>query len=267
MTISSGSFAVGPNAPKQCTAMSKRSGEQCKGPAVTNSPNQRCRMHGGQPSSIGPANASFKSGRHSRYLPAKLDELYREALSNPELLEMSDHIALLEAHLQDVLYTSSQGDPVPSWSEVTETFADVTTAVLEGNQERSNAAIEKMHNLLEAGEKWDRTWAQISGKDGILEQLRKLTDTEVKRKKELNQMVPIERVVILMAAVGEAVKRNVSNPDEIQAVYRELAMLQGSDSAPGRASIKKVGPEVIDITPKKSKAAIKRAEMEDLGAQ
>lgn len=41
MPSSAGDFG-GAKAPKQCTAYSRRSGEQCKGPAIADSPNQKC---------------------------------------------------------------------------------------------------------------------------------------------------------------------------------------------------------------------------------
>lgn len=229
----------------RCTAMSKRSGTHCKGIAVKGSPNQKCRMHGGR-ADIGAAVPSFKTGRHSRYLPSQLDALYKEALSNPDLLEMADHIALLEARIQSVLAANSDGSPVPRWSEIREMFDSLATSILTGDQDEVNRKLGTLFATLDAGAKWDTTWDQVTS---TMEQLRKLTDTEIKRKKELNQMVPIERVVILMAAVGNAVKRNVSNPNEIAAVYRELAMLHGTDKVPGTGA-ERVGPEIIDVAPR-----------------
>lgn len=243
MGTSPGDFGKNPHT--QCTAMSRRSGERCKGPAVLGSTGQKCRMHGGHGArEAGPNNPSFKHGRHSKYLPSQLDALYRDAISNPDLLELADHIALLEARIQSILLANKDGDPVPRWQEIREMFDILATAILAGDQENTNAQLALMFKRLESGIAWDTTWDQVSS---TLENLRKLTDTEVKRKKELNQMVPIERVVILMAAVGNAVKRNVSNPNEIAAVYRELAMLHGSDRVPGSPEQSRVGPEAIVI--------------------
>lgn len=254
--VSTGRFGA-VNGPKQCTAMSRRTRERCKGPAMLGSPNQKCRMHGGDGShSIGVADHSFKSGRYSRYLPTQLDQLYREALSNPELIEMGDHIALLEARMQEMLATSSAGDPVPKWSDIAEVFAEVTMVVLGGEHSKVTAALERMQKVIDGGMKWDTTWNQIGG---IMEQLRKLTDTEVKRKKELNQMVPVERVVAMMAAVASAVKRNVKDPEQIAAVYRELSVLHGTDTVPGNPSIHRVGPEIIDVTHRRTKKAKRNA--------
>lgn len=203
---------------------------------------------------------SFQSGRFSKYLPSQLDRLYREALSNPDLLELSDNIALLEARIQSILADSAD-DPVPRWGDVKSLFDGLATAILGGDQSEINKRMATMFETLEAGEKWDTTWDQVTS---TMEQLRKLADTEIKRKKELNQMVPVERVVILMAAVGEAVKRNVSNPEEIRAVYRELALLHGTDDVPGNPRVKRIGPEIIDVPSATKRRREKRAAEEQV---
>ena len=232
---------------KICIAMSKTTGIRCKAPAVASSPDQKCRMHGGV-ALVGAQVNNFRTGRHSKYLPADLDKIYTEALANPDLLEMADHIALLEARIQDVLKRASGGEPIPRWVDVRHAFDDLATVVLAGEQNLISAQLDRMYKLLEGGEKWDTTWEQVTG---TMEQLRKMTDTEVKRKKELNQMVAVERVVALMAAVGQAVKRNVKNPDEINAVYAELVILYGSNSVPGSPNRLRVGatPDIIDAEP------------------
>lgn len=234
----------------QCTAMSKRSGVQCKGTAIADSPSQKCRMHGGRPK-VGAANAAFGPGRYSKYLPSQLDTIYREALANPELIEMGDHIALLESRMQQLLAGTAEGSPQPKWSQIRDLFADLATAVLTGESDKVNPALEQMQALVDAGMKWDTTWNQIGD---LMEQLRKMTDTEVKRKKELNQMIPVERVIIMMAAVATAVKRNVKDPDQVAAVYRELEMLHSSDRVPGNPGLVRVPPTDMRTPNERSKA-------------
>lgn len=241
MPVTKGGFGLA-TGPKQCTAMSKRSRKQCRGPAVLGSITQKCRMHGGGTSMIGSRNPAFKTGRHSKFLPAKLTELYEEALANPDLIEMNDHIALLEARIQDVLTGIDEGEPVPRWSDVAEHWAVIETAILSDDADTRISGMQRMHDMLDAGMKWDKTWGEVGS---TMEQLRKMVDTEVKRKKELNQMIPIERVTILVGAVGDAVKRNVTNPAEIEKVYREIAMLYGAPTV--HRDTERVGPEVIDI--------------------
>lgn len=200
-------------------------------------------MHGGASASIGAANPNFKTGRYSKYLPSKLDELYTEARSNPDILEMTEHIALLEARMQEILAASTAEGTAPKWSEVAEAFAEVEDALLCGEPEKVIAGMELMHKLLDDGKRWDKTWVEVVG---TMEQLRKMADTDIKRKKELHLMVPIERVIILMAATATAVKRHVTNQAEINAVIRELTMLHGTNTIPG-SGLERVGPEVIDV--------------------
>lgn len=224
---------------------------------MASSPNQRCRMHGGHAQhAIGTANPAFKHGRHSKYLPANLADLYETALANPDLMDMSDHIALLEGHIQQVLDAAKSGHPVPKWSDVRERFAELETAVLSGDHARVCEELDAMHILLDDGEHWDSAWDQTIG---TMEQLRKMTDTEVKRKKELHQMVPVERVMILVAAVVEAVKRNVSNPQEIEAIKHEVALLVATDTVPGKHGETRLGPEVVDVTPRAGKGKTRKA--------
>lgn len=242
MAATTGSF--GPGTHKLCTAMSRRSGERCKGIAVATSPNQKCRMHGGAAGhAIGTNNAAFVSGRYSKYLPADLDRLYVEAKSNPDLLEMADHIALLEARMQSVLAESTAEGTAPKWSDIAEVFAEIETALLMTDTAKVISGMEAMHAILDSGIRWDKTWVQVTD---LMEQLRKMTETEIKRKKELNQMIPVERVVILMALVGTAVKRHVKDPDEVEAVRNEISMLIGSNEIPATGA-SRVGSDVIDV--------------------
>ncbi len=229
----------------KCVAYNKDGITHWKGLAVAGSNPARCRMHGGKVAGIGLSAPNFKHGRYSRFLPADMVKLFEQANANPELLEMSEHIALLEARIQAVLAASAAGDPVPTWAEFSEVFADLETVVLAGETDRVVDQLARMHRILDAGMRWDTTWQTVGG---TMEQLRKVVDTEVKRKKELNQMVPIERIMVLMSAVAMAVKRNVTNPAEIDAVQREMAMLLGSNSTSASNNHVRIGPEVIDVT-------------------
>lgn len=232
----------------QCTAKSKRSGVRCKGVAVVGSSNQKCRMHGGGHEQFGPSNPNFKNGRHSRFLPSHLTSLYADAIANPDILELTDHIALLES-IQKSILAQTQESPVPNWRDVGDVWQDIRRSLM-GKPEDVAAAIERMDQLIENGRKWDTSITQV--KD-VTDRLRALVDTEVKRKKELAQMVPVERVLVMVSAIADAVKRNVGNPNEVAAVHRELQMLIGTNQVPGRGTDRLlpmpgyVPPDTIDV--------------------
>ena len=122
-------------------------------------------MHGGVANAVGTRNGNFKHGRHSKYLPSQLENLYEEAVTNPELLELGDHIALLESRVQEILSGLADGEPVPRWSAVIAAFGELETELLCGDVARITPALEKWHKLLDAGKQWDRSWDEIEAYD------------------------------------------------------------------------------------------------------
>lgn len=187
-------------------------------------------MHGGHSTALqsGVNNPNFSSGRHSAVLKegSPIAELYEKARTNPDLLAMTDHLALLEARMQEVL-GKSMDNPVPEWREFVEAVGELEEAFVKGDMKATQVAVTTLHRMVDAGQKWDTTWHQVVD---LMDNIRKLADTEVKRKKDLGMMIPIERVMALMAAVGHSVKARVTNVEEVQAVFRDLARLHGSPS-------------------------------------
>jgi hypothetical protein len=56
----------------------------------------------------------------------------------------------------------------------------------------------------------------------LVEQRRRLIDSEARRLKDLHQMISIDRYLTQMAAVGQVILKRVSNKDELAAIHRDL---------------------------------------------
>jgi len=71
----------------------KKYGEQCKNKCVPGRP--RCKYHGGK------AGAPIKTGAYSKYnpVPRGLAKLFEAAMADPEILNLTKDIALLDAQL------------------------------------------------------------------------------------------------------------------------------------------------------------------------
>lgn len=85
---------------RQCTARSKRSGEQCRKHAMRG--RNVCLAHGGK-TPRGAASPHFKTGRYSRSLPGHLVAAYEKALNDPKLLSLRDELALTDAMISELL--------------------------------------------------------------------------------------------------------------------------------------------------------------------
>jgi hypothetical protein len=77
----------------RCTAKSKRSQQQCRGPAVKGT--DKCRMHGG--------TTPIQTGLHSKYARGRLATRIDELRSDPRLLDIDTDIAALRALQEEVL--------------------------------------------------------------------------------------------------------------------------------------------------------------------
>ena len=84
-----------------CPATSKRTKQPCRAKVMLG--RTTCYHHGGK-SLVGPAVNTYRSGRHSRYLPVRMAAKYQEAEHDPELLSLRDEIALVDARLADLLF-------------------------------------------------------------------------------------------------------------------------------------------------------------------
>lgn len=96
---------------RQCTARSKRSGQQCRKHAMHG--RDVCLAHGGK-TPRGAASPHFKTGRYSRSLPGHLVAAYEQALHDPTLLSLRDEIALSEAMLATLLQQLDESPDNPA---------------------------------------------------------------------------------------------------------------------------------------------------------
>jgi hypothetical protein len=72
-------------------------------------PNGRCRLHGGK-SLHGIAHPGFKDGKRSKYMPKFLSEAFTRAALDPDLLNLTESIATVEALAADLLSSMSDDE-------------------------------------------------------------------------------------------------------------------------------------------------------------
>lgn len=91
---------VGEAAAGACTARSKRTGARCRKHAAPG--RDVCSMHGGK-TPRGIHSPHWRGRGYSKDLPTRLADRFRLALQDPQLLELSSEIALLDARVGELL--------------------------------------------------------------------------------------------------------------------------------------------------------------------
>ena len=208
----------------QCKAKSKRSGVQCKNHAMIGK--EVCRIHGGK-SLSGLAAPAFKHGRQSKYLPARLMERYTEALDDPDLLALRDELALLDARLADVLGRVDTGEAGRHWIGLAEAWRTVERSV---NEVDRLQAMADLGDLIEQGVADYAAWDEVLR---LIEQRRRLAESERKRLVEMQQMITVDRVMTLVAVLVDVVRRHVTDRQALSKISEDLRLYLNAPAGGG----------------------------------
>src|SRR5581483_3937130 len=198
-----------------------RAGGTCKQPALTNG---RCRYHGGK-TPHGVKSPHFKHGRYSKYLPTKLAARYTEAAADKDLLELHAEIALIDARLSDVLERIHKGESGTLWEQIGIEFDKFKRAQVIKDTDEARAALAALDRLITEGIADYAAWKEVFE---LVEQRRKLVESERKRMVEMQQMISMERALILIGAIGETIRRHVADNQSRQRIAADIARLVGS---------------------------------------
>ncbi len=168
---------------------------------------------------------TFKTGRYSKYLPDRLVERYEEALNDVELTRLDSEIALVDTKLQDVLERlHTEGEGPGAWEQVKDARQRLQRAIAQNDANATQAGLVMLSEAIASRRDECAAWGIILG---LVEQRRKLVDTERRRLLDEDRVVTIDRLMILMAAVVDIVRRHVGSREARRAISDEIRGLIG----------------------------------------
>ena len=200
----------------------KRDGSICRMSAM---PNGRCRLHGGK-SPAGIASGTFKTGRYSKVLPARLAGRYAEARDDSELLALKEEIALTDARLQDLLARVDTGESGGLWRDLQGARIAFLAAQRAQDQEAQITTITTILDLIRRGHSDYAAWREVGG---VLEQRRRLVESERKRLIEMQQTITAEQAMILVQALLASIKEHVTDRAALAAIQTKFIQLTARD--------------------------------------
>ena len=200
-----------------CGARTK-SGKPCKHFQMDNG---RCRLHGGLTPS-GVFSPHFKHGRYSAYLPGGIDALYKEAMQDPEIINVRPDIALLDTRIFDLL--TRLGDDSESVSKnflfrMRDLWGYFLQHERSGKELERQKVIAAISELLEAGVEDYQIWGEVVN---LVDQRRRLVDTEIKRVVAGQHVLSIERVWLIVTLITQIINDNVSDDKERTRIAAEF---------------------------------------------
>jgi hypothetical protein len=203
----------------QCHAKSKRSQSQCRNPAMKGL--KVSRIHGGK-TPRGPASVHYKDGRRSRFLPSRMFQEYASALHDPELISMRRDIALMDARIIDVLQRVDTGEAGSLWRQAQAAFAKFRQEQDKNNVDGMTLALMQAERLIT---QWAADYAAWHEVGDLIEQRRKLCESEQRRVTMAHETLNQEQALALMGQVVAVVKRHVPDPQILTAIALEMQAL------------------------------------------
>lgn len=195
-----------------------RSGTPCKRPPLLNG---RCKLHGGK-SPAGLASPHFATGRYSKAIPARLLAKYEQAQTDPDLLALREEVALLDARLADLLARVDTGESGALWTQARKALQSFTAARAAGDAKAMHEALMDLERAVGRGAADYVAWDEIGS---LMEQRRKLVESERKRLIEMQQTISAEKAMTLVGALLESVRRNVSDRQQLAAIQSDFVRL------------------------------------------
>ena len=208
----------------QCAATVYKTGKQCQRKAVTGK--RVCQVHGGATPS-GLASPHFKTGRYSKHLPSRLAAQYIAAESDPRLLELRDEVALTDARLADLLARVDTGESGALWQSLQALRMEVIACKRAGDSVGQTVALNALLDTVGQGHADYRAWAEIGG---VIEQRRKLVESERKRLVEMQQTLTVERAMLLIGAISGVIKAHVHDRTTLAAIGRDIESIISADA-------------------------------------
>ena len=209
----------------QCTAKAKSTGAQCQRNAMANG---KCWVHGG-PTPRGFALPHTIHGRHSKDLPTRLAGRYTASLSDPDLLNLSEEIALTDAFIEDARRGLDHGESGRLFSELKSVWDAFTAAQRMKDTDGMQHAIAEIGTLIRHGV---ASYAARNEAADLIERRRKLVDSEGKRRVAMQDSITSEKAILLVSVMLESVVRNVHDTDALARITADFGALTSRDDPP-----------------------------------
>jgi hypothetical protein len=205
----------------RCQAWAPVSGRQCGSTPVRG--RHYCRKHGGK-TPVGLAAPSYKTGRYSKYLPEPLLAAYKASLNDPELLDISDDVALLQTRLFDLLGKGGKGEGGHLWIEAKSAYNKLKQSIQDRDASKTILFMTELGEKLNKGASNHENWKEILH---TIEQRERAVERQDKRLVDMNQTMTVDRALALIYQIGQIIRAHVQDRATLLLISNDIAYLIG----------------------------------------
>lgn len=203
----------------QCKATAKSTGERCNRRAVEG--REVCTVHGGL-TPRGIASPHTKHGRYYGQMPANLSALVEKGADDPDLLNLSSEIEVLDGMIRESMGRLEEGGDEKAWRELVKVQTKIRKAEVTGDVTKLREALVDLDGVIREGSSYYAARADLVR---LFEQRRKLVESEAKRRERMSMMVRAERIVLMMRSLGHLVRENVKDERALRRINEGMARI------------------------------------------
>ncbi len=184
-----------------------------------------CWAHGGASPAPGPSHPNFRHGRYSRVVPRGIRSLYEAGLRDPELLAMTDEMAVLDARAGELLARIGTGESAERWKQVREAMRVVLSFQAQGDGENTEEAISELSKLIFASDDYEG-WGEIVR---VYDARRKISNTERARRQAAEASISAAQVMALMSSLSAIIVGHVADPQARTLIAEDIRRLMSRE--------------------------------------
>lgn len=209
-------FCLHPQTGRRICGRKNRRGRFCaRSPAVGA---KACKFHGGA-TPAGIASVHFKTGRYSRMLPERMYANYQELKADPDLTSLASEIALVRAHIFDLIRQIDTGEAGQVWATLTDTWSRLESARETSDAAAMALALNDLGRIINQGSAQVALWRDIGYE---IDRVNRLVTQESKQRQLAEAMITIERALVWAGAVGAIVREYIHDPDILSAISSRI---------------------------------------------
>lgn len=192
----------------------------------------RCRNHGGK-ALRGEEHPNFKTGKFMQIVPLHMKAKYEMAARDGELLSLDRDIRYATAMLLDAIERSGTGEAEGLWMTLRKVEAAMRGA--RDDPEQMISLLTQLGTIIRQGASWVESNRDIRQ---MMEQRRKLVESERKRAVELNMNVTLQQFSAVMMKLYEVMSEHVENKRVVATVFNEVERhFEGLEAADGASEL------------------------------
>jgi hypothetical protein len=161
-------------------------------------------------------SSSWKHGKYSAVLPTRLIAAYEESIANPENIEMTHEIGVLDTRISELLDRVDKGEAGALWNKLVQTASEAVDAADGGTEDGTELALGLLHDVLKLAKRGESEWKAWGEVASLIEQRRKVVDTEGKRQDRERRSMNMESlaalILVIRTIIFEETMRYVPDP-------------------------------------------------------